>query len=321
MGWRTPVEGAGHPRQTAPGSAATELPEPISLAPEMPEEPKVDTQAFEKETVMIRYYITRADLAQHGHTAGCRACEATTTGSRVPGIAHSDWCRKRLEEAVRESERYLKAGERLSNQIVEFTEREKRKRQADGPASEERETQVARRQLVSTAAHGQEGTSMNVAQGLSSGSRLLVSAPYHPGGTRATQGSSLVVAQGLSESNRMFVSTLTPGDTTAVTPGGASSSLRPAQVDLGVSVGPSFSNTRKRTVEEADIELMLEKMVESAREETLYQIEECANSRGDKMPTCDEAEETWVGEEEWDNYTDNVSGRALESSGVNKARK
>ena len=99
-----------------------ELPQPISVEPEQPEVPAELPQSFQREQVPRRIYIARNTLEKFGYTAGCPACDHTRLGTRGPGIAHTDQCRGRIEEAMQadpaEAERQAKADERATEWIA-----------------------------------------------------------------------------------------------------------------------------------------------------------------------------------------------------------
>ena len=82
------------------GGTERELPQAISVAPELLGVAVEAPKAYVRDTVARRVYITRRNLEQHGYTAGCPACEQTRTGMRTPGLNHSEACRIRMEKAL-----------------------------------------------------------------------------------------------------------------------------------------------------------------------------------------------------------------------------
>ena len=51
-----------------------------------------------------RLYIRQTDLDSFGHTAGCEACAAIREGRSRAGINHTEHCRKRITEAMKETQ-------------------------------------------------------------------------------------------------------------------------------------------------------------------------------------------------------------------------
>ena len=115
----------GTPWKPMPGdgtSLEVELPQPISIAPELPHIIAAAPTAYVQERAPRRVYITKTDLDRWGYTAGCQACNDTRAGSRSPGTNHSQACRERLEAALRadpvQSARVTRAEERLDEAIA-----------------------------------------------------------------------------------------------------------------------------------------------------------------------------------------------------------
>ena len=103
------------------GGTERELPQAISVAPELPGVAVEAPKAYVRDTVARRVYITRRNLEQHGYTAGCPACEQTRTGMRAPGLNHSEACRLRMERALAsdpaQSSRLEQADERVKDDL------------------------------------------------------------------------------------------------------------------------------------------------------------------------------------------------------------
>ena len=51
-----------------------------------------------------RLYITKRDLEKYGFTAGCPACDGVQIGRRSTGVHHTQLCRDRIEECLRQEE-------------------------------------------------------------------------------------------------------------------------------------------------------------------------------------------------------------------------
>ena len=94
----------------------------MSIAPELPEEPAVRTETFERVSLMKRFYIVKDDLDEFGYTAGCAACDNIRGGGvRRGGISHTDICRGRIEKCVAEHpmrKGRLQAHERKVNERI-----------------------------------------------------------------------------------------------------------------------------------------------------------------------------------------------------------
>ena len=78
-----------------------ELPYPIEIEPEEPDVPNVSTEVNEGTQQLRKTYLTKRDLLTYGYTQGCPACAAISGGFSRSGVVHSDECRKRLEEKLR----------------------------------------------------------------------------------------------------------------------------------------------------------------------------------------------------------------------------
>ena len=93
----------GTPREPTPGEQSVDLPEPITIEPEMPEGTPGPARTFDKDAKGKRaVYIRKADLAKYVHTAGCPACDAQRAGESTTGKLHTAQCRMRLEKAMDE---------------------------------------------------------------------------------------------------------------------------------------------------------------------------------------------------------------------------
>ena len=93
----------GLPRMPKPeGEKVVELPEPITLRPEMPEVPAEPAQKDKRVGQQYKkQYIVKKDLEKYGYTAACPACDASRMGQRPSGVAHTQICRERIERRSR----------------------------------------------------------------------------------------------------------------------------------------------------------------------------------------------------------------------------
>ena len=88
------------PWEPNPGDVSTDLPEPMLIAPQLPDEP-TPTKTYHSDNRGNRNVYTRkTDLEKFGYTAGCPACEVHRAGLPVSGQGHTVGCRKRLEDAL-----------------------------------------------------------------------------------------------------------------------------------------------------------------------------------------------------------------------------
>ena len=83
------------------------LPQQPPLAiQDQPDEPLLDREhpVQGKKKSLKRLHITKRDLDKHGYTAGCPACDATQLAKRTSGIQHTQKCRERVEQKIRDEE-------------------------------------------------------------------------------------------------------------------------------------------------------------------------------------------------------------------------
>ena len=108
----------------------SELPEPIVLRPEVPEAPRRLAEPGDLRMNARRQHITKGDLARHGLTSRCPACDAIQAGRPRGGDAHSESCRERLEKAMetdpRSKDRVEKTRQRLVEKIAQRIEDQER---------------------------------------------------------------------------------------------------------------------------------------------------------------------------------------------------
>ena len=79
------------------------LPAPADVAPELPDAQGPLRPVPPKEEVWRRMYLRKADFDKHGYTAGCNACDALREGRSRAGIIHSEHCRKRLIDLLKDT--------------------------------------------------------------------------------------------------------------------------------------------------------------------------------------------------------------------------
>ena len=146
--------------------AVVELPEPITLRPEMPEAPSAQVQGEQRAGQQYRkHYIVKKDLEKYGYTAACPACDASRMGQRPGGVAHTPICRERIEKALAEDP------ERRGR--LERTEMRQNQRVADEIAQDEERKRPRQEAIVVRPPPGLEapaGASPMVQEGGSSGS-------------------------------------------------------------------------------------------------------------------------------------------------------
>ena len=121
--------------EKSPNADADRLPEPIAIEPvvvpaELPPQPG---QA-ERLPTYRRMYIRQSDLERIGYTGGCEACAAIREGRERQGINHNEVCRKRVQEALKETSQGQARLERETQRETEFFtkvhEAEEKKRKA-----------------------------------------------------------------------------------------------------------------------------------------------------------------------------------------------
>eukprot|EP00435_Cladocopium_sp_Y103_P012181 s2981_g3.t1 len=83
------------------------------LAPPVPvEKPKKSTR---------RLYITKRDLDKYGYTAGCVACDAARIGKRSTGVQHTPACRERMERLLQSEKGNLRVAHHTAKVDAEIT--------------------------------------------------------------------------------------------------------------------------------------------------------------------------------------------------------
>ena len=136
--------------------------EVIRPGPRIAEEDKERGQ----EAVPRSFWITKADMEEHGYSARCPGCTAVLRGRNRQG--HSTGCRKRFEELLRGTDKYKRAEGKFEEFLAKTLEKEdemrekKRARREDEEATTLAKSEVQRR--------GEEATLMEYTGGPSSSS-------------------------------------------------------------------------------------------------------------------------------------------------------
>ena len=73
-----------------------------------------------EEAMPRRFKIGKKDLLEHGYTSKCPGCSAILKNLRAQG--HSEACRKRIEIALKGSEKLNIAGERIDELMAKAVE-------------------------------------------------------------------------------------------------------------------------------------------------------------------------------------------------------
>ena len=133
--------------EKSPNADADRLPEPIAIEPVVaPAEPPPQPGQAERLPTYRRMYIRQSDLERIGYTGGCEACATIREGRERRGINHNEVCRKRVQEALKETSQGQARLERETQRETEFFtkvhEAEEKKRKA---ATEGRRTGARRR--------------------------------------------------------------------------------------------------------------------------------------------------------------------------------
>ena len=114
----------GTPWEPNPASGTSELPEPLTIVPKMPEIAPAPSRTFDKDGFGSRsLYIRKSDLKDFGFTAGCPACDAQREGAATAGKSHTSLCRKRLEKAMSEDPEACKRVEQTTSKQNEWVAR------------------------------------------------------------------------------------------------------------------------------------------------------------------------------------------------------
>jgi hypothetical protein len=121
------------PWRNADGERASGETTVIKLSPE-----EVACEAEHREVIPRSMYIRVSDLHQHGFTSGCQGCISIIRGK--PRQGHSKACRERLQDALKHSNRFQAAEERINHYLADKLEKEdmQRKRARLAQASEQK---------------------------------------------------------------------------------------------------------------------------------------------------------------------------------------
>ncbi|CAE6933232.1 RE2 [Symbiodinium sp. CCMP2592] len=143
----------GLPWKTSPDETGdgARLPEPLTVRAQVEEGLPPPARELVKPEVapFRRTYIRQSDLDKFGYTAGCEACSAIREGRRRTGINHTEHCRSRIMEALKDSESGKARLEREEQRESEFfdkvntAEEKKRKVSTGQEASSSIEPPVA----------------------------------------------------------------------------------------------------------------------------------------------------------------------------------
>ncbi|CAE6971968.1 unnamed protein product [Symbiodinium sp. CCMP2592] len=114
----------GLPWKTSPDETGdgARLPEPLTVRAQVEEGLPPPARELVKPEVapFRRTYIRQSDLDKFGYTAGCEACSAIREGRRRTGINHTEHCRSRIMEALKDSESGKARLEREEQRESEF---------------------------------------------------------------------------------------------------------------------------------------------------------------------------------------------------------
>ena len=115
-----------------------ELPEPMSIAPEVPEHPAMPAAVAHPAPHLKQHYILKSELEKFGYTPGCQACMDTRAGrARRGGVVHTPACRARIEEASAQDPTVRERLEGSRERLVEQAAAEPGKRASDGTQAPE----------------------------------------------------------------------------------------------------------------------------------------------------------------------------------------
>ena len=99
------------------------------------DEMEAERDQVEQEVIPRNYYIKTKELQEHGFTAKCPGCISILRGKARQ--AHSAECRKRMEEILKNTERYKRADERIATFLTDRLEKDAEERQAKKPRGEQ----------------------------------------------------------------------------------------------------------------------------------------------------------------------------------------
>ena len=95
---------APNPAKQKEPREALELPEPVSIEPEQPEEEVRQVETSELKPHFRRVYLRQDDFDKFGYSAGCKACALIRSGLDRQGVNHAEDCRLRIVQRLQETE-------------------------------------------------------------------------------------------------------------------------------------------------------------------------------------------------------------------------
>jgi hypothetical protein len=112
----------------------------IRLEPhEIPEGPTA------AESIPRQVYLRRSDFEEHGFTSSCPGCVSIIRGKARQG--HSKACRIRMQELLKDTERFISAEERINAYLadkLEKQENERKRARVEAPVTEERKVEIVK---------------------------------------------------------------------------------------------------------------------------------------------------------------------------------
>ena len=95
---------APNPAKQKEPREALELPEPVSIEPEQPEEEVKQVETSELKPHFRRVYLRQDDFDKFGYSAGCKACTLIRSGLDRQEVNHAEDCRLRIVQRLQETE-------------------------------------------------------------------------------------------------------------------------------------------------------------------------------------------------------------------------
>ncbi|CAE7551092.1 unnamed protein product [Symbiodinium sp. CCMP2592] len=269
---------------------ADRLPEPIVIEPvvEQAELPPKPGEA-ERLPTYRRMYIRQSDLEQFGYTGGCEACAAIREGRERQGINHNETCRKRIQEALKDTSRGQARLERETQRETEYFtkvhEAEEKKRKAATEKEKRPEAGGAEASEPSQPSRPPEQAAKKVEKRKPSNAEPVSV-------SRESKKPAVTASEAASASKRKSED---PGDQER-------SELRPAE---------DRAEGSKRKAE--NIEGMIETLIAGERKAWIESLE------GVEQPTCDLVDGL-VEEVLAETFYDDLTGKELPAEGVKAAR-
>ena len=284
----------GTPWAPVPGRAARpeeaqELPEAVTVEPELPDEPAKEAVPAERSEAPRRVYLRQTDLDKHGYTASCPACDLIRAGVSREGVHHTEFCRARLVEKLEET--------------TEGRKRLEAAKRKEGPVKARKVEQP-------------DGGSKD---------RSTVSVPGPRSGSGLTEKRNAEETNGQEASPHKKIHSesakkarVSPDESVVSTPGPGATSGQSAASASGVSqpqnmeVSEESATSRKRPAETEDA--MVTNFLLSLRQGFLNSV------AGDPYPVCEEKFDTSGYEEFETSYYDDISGKPLKPELVRESR-